>query len=115
MKTQEMKCEGACDLFGGCHGGVNTVIVSRMGEMNLCGAAGAAYEAGGFVVSPIYLVSGKHEHKWQEITAFGADRKKFLCALTGDVKYEEFFVSQREDADEDVMRQLGHYLKEDVC
>jgi hypothetical protein len=73
-------CEGCCEALGGCYGPLRVVVVSRIGEMRLCAAAKAGFEAAGYVVSDI------------------------------NVKYSDND-SLRPDVDEEILRQLGHFLK----
>jgi hypothetical protein len=47
-------CEGMCEFFGGCHGPVRAVVVSRIGECNLCTTGIEAFRASGAAVSEIY-------------------------------------------------------------
>jgi hypothetical protein len=51
---QQLECEGLCENFGGCSGPVRTVVVSRMGERDLCQYAIGGFIGAGYVVSDIY-------------------------------------------------------------
>lgn len=54
MRTRKMACEGCCEALGGCYGEVLTVVVSRVGELNLCKAAVEGFQAAEYVVSNLH-------------------------------------------------------------
>lgn len=60
-------CEGMCEFFQGCHGPVRTVVVSRIGECNLCSTGVAAFEASGAVVSEIYAKFSDNDNLRPEV------------------------------------------------
>lgn len=53
------------------------------------------------------------KNQWVEITSCSDERKKFLCVLTGAIKYEEYYIgdNNRQEPDPEILRALGHNLK----
>lgn len=66
---KKLECDGCCETFDGCEGEVRAVVVSRVGERNLCMAACASFEAVGYVVSCIATQYGNIYAKENEHVA----------------------------------------------
>lgn len=78
---KHLTCQGNCQEAGGCDGPVSTVVVSRLGEMDLCDYAVKGYEYMGFVVSYV------HDRPFSDPD------------------------NDRPDVDLEVLRQLGHFME----
>lgn len=74
----------SCEGCGdfGCEAPVRLVVVSRVGELWLCDSAIGRYEDANYVVSEVYC------HSYYDADA------------------------ARPEVDSDILRQLGHYLKD---